>query len=175
MHNAPIELPPPGPSPPMPPPPVLVPPTRAGPPRPVLHRALPSPTPQNTPQGMGSEWKNLPGTTHTDKQTPLLYYIRFNKSVCLSVCLSVWSFQVSRNEGSICLGTWRQEVLSDDEETWIWSRRYRNLKICNGNKGRDSKSQEMRGLSVLGTWRPIYRHMTRRFQVSKISGPGVWN
>jgi len=26
----------------------------AGPPRPVLHRALPSPTPQNTPQGTGT-------------------------------------------------------------------------------------------------------------------------
>jgi hypothetical protein len=28
---------------------------------------------------------------------------------------------LKRNEGSVCLGTWRQEVLSDDEETWIWS------------------------------------------------------
>jgi hypothetical protein len=87
----------------------------------------------------------------------------------------VCSFQVSRNERSVCLGTWRQEVLSDDEETWIWSRRYRNLKICNSSRGGDSRSQEMRGLSVLGTGRPIYRHMTRRFQVSKISRPGVWN
>ncbi len=40
-------------------PPLLAPTTRAatppaGPPRPVLHRALPSPTPQNTPQGTGA-------------------------------------------------------------------------------------------------------------------------
>jgi hypothetical protein len=33
-----------------------------------------------TPQGMGSDWKNLPGTTHTDKQTPLLLlYIRLRQ------------------------------------------------------------------------------------------------
>jgi hypothetical protein len=39
------------------------------PPSPVLHRALPSPTPQNTPQGTGSDWKKFPGTAHTDRQT----------------------------------------------------------------------------------------------------------
>jgi len=114
-----------------------------------------------------------------------ILYIKATMSICLSVCpgpetqipkkTHTFSFQVSRNEGSVCLGTWRQEVSSDNEETWIWSRRYRNLKICNGSRGGDSRSQEMRGLSVLGTWRPIYRHMTRRFQVSKISRPGVWN
>jgi hypothetical protein len=38
-------------------------------PRPMLHRALPSPTPQNTPEGTGNDWKNLPGTAHTDRQT----------------------------------------------------------------------------------------------------------
>jgi len=27
---------------------------------------------EKTPQGTGSDWKNLPSTTHTDKQTPLL-------------------------------------------------------------------------------------------------------
>jgi len=27
---------------------------------------------QNTPQGTGSDWKNFPGTAHTDRQTPCL-------------------------------------------------------------------------------------------------------
>jgi len=109
--------------------------------------------------------------------------ILYIKATCLSVCPSpetqipkkthTFSFQVSRNEGSVCLGTWRHEVSSDNEETWIWSRRYRDLKICNGSRGGDSRSQEMRGLFVLGTWRPIYRHMTRRFQVLKISRSSV--
>jgi hypothetical protein len=35
----------------------------------VLHRALPSPTPQNTPHGTGSDWKNLSSTAHIDRQT----------------------------------------------------------------------------------------------------------
>ncbi len=29
-------------------------------------------TDSQTPQGTGSDWKNLPGTAHTDRQTPLL-------------------------------------------------------------------------------------------------------
>jgi len=29
-------------------------------------------TDRQTPQGTGSDWKNLPGTAHTDKQTLLL-------------------------------------------------------------------------------------------------------
>ncbi len=62
VHNAPVEF-----------PPAQYFPARAGPPpasppRLVLHRALPSPTPQNTPQGMGSDWKNLLGTAHIDRQ-----------------------------------------------------------------------------------------------------------
>jgi len=36
-------------------------------------------TSREAPQGTGSDWKNLPGTAHTDRQTPplLLLYIRF--------------------------------------------------------------------------------------------------
>jgi hypothetical protein len=30
-------------------------------------------TDRQTPQGTGSDWKNLPGTAHTDRQTLLLY------------------------------------------------------------------------------------------------------
>jgi len=54
VHNAPVELPPARsfpartPPPPSPSPPVLA------PPRPMLHWAFPSPTPQNTPQGTGA-------------------------------------------------------------------------------------------------------------------------
>jgi hypothetical protein len=59
VHNAPVELPP----------------VRAGPPSPVLHRALPSPTPQNTPQGTGNDWKNLPSIAHTDRQTDIVTLI----------------------------------------------------------------------------------------------------
>jgi len=46
VHNAPVELPPVRSFPARPPP--------AGPLCPVLHQALPSPTPQNTPQGTGA-------------------------------------------------------------------------------------------------------------------------
>jgi hypothetical protein len=51
VHNAPARA----------PPLVLAPPVGL-----VLHRALPSPTRQNTPQGTNSDWKNLPGSTHTE-------------------------------------------------------------------------------------------------------------
>jgi hypothetical protein len=48
----------------------------------VLHRALPSPTPKNTPQGTSSDWKNLPGTTHTDRQTDIVALIyRIGKNI----------------------------------------------------------------------------------------------
>jgi len=63
-------------------------------------------------------------------------------------------FQVSRNEGSVFSGTWRQGstyLSSDDEDisglenigTWIW-----DYKKSNGNRRQDFRSQEMRGLSV---------------------------
>ncbi len=61
--------PPPGPS-----PPVLAPLAwsflaRAGPPHPVLPHPVLPPTPQNTPHGTGSDWKNLSSTAHIDRQT----------------------------------------------------------------------------------------------------------
>ncbi len=52
-------------------------------------------------------WVN--GTSPTSKHEIL--YIK--ATVAVFICLSVWTkLQVSRNEGSVCLGTWRQEVSS---------------------------------------------------------------
>jgi len=47
-------------------------------PRPAPHSGCPGrptlfvTTDRQTPQGTGSDWKNLPCTTHTDRQTLLL-------------------------------------------------------------------------------------------------------
>jgi hypothetical protein len=71
VHNAPVELPLARSFPARPPPS----PARAGPPSPVLHRAFPSPTPQNTSQGTGNDWKNFPSTTHTDRWTDIVTLI----------------------------------------------------------------------------------------------------
>jgi hypothetical protein len=55
--------------------------TRAGPPSPRASPGSPFPHPQNTSHGTGSDWKNLPGTAHTNT-VALIYKINHVKTFC---------------------------------------------------------------------------------------------
>jgi len=59
--------------------------------------------------GTGNDWKNLPGTAHTDKQTPplLLLYIGFHGTTCKILWMVNKTMKIS------CVSSTKQKTMFD--------------------------------------------------------------